>query len=108
MNRNEQLLEQVAMLKRYIKDGSCPNKEFGLCNNVLISFDDGFDFDWDTVFGSWPECSNNLCFPIEGNWSDYHENNLKHDRRTIWGKRRLSLSKHCLEYTQKKLAELNE
>lgn len=111
MDIKAQLLEQVAMLERYIKDGSCNDNSRGLCDNVLLDFEEStVYFYWTDVFGSWSQFrdDSNSTFPIEGDWLNYHENDLKHDRRTIWGNLRLSLAKHCLEHTQKVLAELNE
>ena len=99
MNRI-QLVKQALMLEDYINTGACPNRDWGLCYNVLL------DFNWDAVFNRWPQFGGNACFPIESNSRAYDNNDKKHDRRTTYGKLRLSLAKHCLEYVMNELREV--
>jgi hypothetical protein len=98
-----QLLKQAGMLEAYIKTGECMDKRDGLCGNVLIENAD-LDY-WDAAFLTWSEFSISLAFPIEGHSSKYVTNYRKHDRRTKYGKLRLSLAKHCLEYVMNELKE---
>ena len=83
MNRI-QLVKQALMLEDYINTGACEERDFGLCWNVLL---DGH-------------------YPIEGDVRAYANNHQKHDRRTTYGKLRLSLAKHCLEYVMNELREV--
>jgi hypothetical protein len=99
-----QLLKQAGMLEDYIKTGKCMDKHHGLCDNVLIETH-YFDY-WDALFETWPSFSGSLAYPIEGDSSKYATNNRKHDRRTKYGKLRLSLAKHCLEYVMNELREV--
>jgi hypothetical protein len=95
---NKQLLKQKEMLKAYINTGECYYKDVGLCDNVLID-----TLDWDEVFETWPSFSGEYRYPVEGTCYGYCNNDQKHDRRTKYGKLRLSLAKHCLEYILKEL-----
>ena len=97
---NTQLLKQKEMLKAYINTGKCYEKDFGLCDNVLID-----TLDWVEVFETWPSFSGRYAYPVEGNARAYCNNDQKHDRRTKYGKLRLSLAKHCLEYVMTELKE---
>jgi hypothetical protein len=99
-----QLLQQAGMLEAYIKTGKCRDKGEGLCDNVLM---DNYYFDlWDEVFRTWPEFSGSVAFPIEGSYDVYSCNHNKHDRRTKYGKLRLSLAKHCLQHVMNELEGL--
>jgi hypothetical protein len=95
-----QLLKQAGMLEDYIKTGECKRKDWGLCANVLLL---GLELDWRAMFESWPSYSGYYIFPIEGDSFTYNRNEDKHDRRTKYGKLRLSLAKHCLEYVMNEL-----
>jgi hypothetical protein len=99
-----QLLKQAEMLESYIKTGECGRKDWGLCANVLIENAD-LDY-WDDAFLTWPSFSGSLAYPIEGDSTAYHANDRKHNRRTKYGKLRLSLAKHCLEYVMNELKEV--
>jgi hypothetical protein len=98
---NIQLLKQKEMLEAYIKTGECRDKRQGLCDNVLID-NHYFDY-WDAAFKTWPPFNGSLAFPIEGHSSLYATNDRKHDRRTKYGKLRLSLAKHCLQHVMNEL-----
>jgi hypothetical protein len=98
-----QLLKQAGMLEAYIKTGERYEKDFGLCGNVLM--DTWGDVIWFDMFATWPPFSGNYIYPIEGSGSKYINNDRKHDRRTKYGKLRLSLAKHCLEYVMNELKE---
>jgi hypothetical protein len=99
---NTQLLKQKEMLKAYINTGKCYEKDFGLCDNVLIDTL-GLNGTWLELFETWPSFSGKYAYPVEGNCRAYCNNDQKHDRRTKYGKLRLSLAKHCLEYILKEL-----
>ena len=102
MNRI-QLVKQALMLEDYINTGACPNRDWGLCWNVLM---DGHYSYWDGAFLAWTEFSGSFSYPIEGNARAFDNNDQKHDRRTTYGKLRLSLAKHCLEYVMNELREV--
>jgi hypothetical protein len=95
-----QLLKQAGMLEGYIKDGTRPEDDLGLCDNVLV-----WNFPIDLVFKSWMHYRGPLGWVIEGSYDVYRYNHSKHDRRTKYGKLRLSLAKHCLEYVMNELKE---
>jgi hypothetical protein len=95
-----QLLKQAGMLEAYIKTGKCDEKDFGLCENVLY-----YGFPNMEAFKSWPPFNGNYVYPIEGDSTAFNANDRKHDRRTKYGKLRLSLAKHCLEYVMNELKE---
>jgi hypothetical protein len=99
-----QLLKQAGMLEAYIKTGKCKDKRRGLCHNVLMENGD-YDY-WDEAFRAWTEFRGSIAYPVEGHSSRYETNVEKHDRRTKYGKLRLSLAKHCLEYVMNKLREV--
>jgi hypothetical protein len=103
MNK-EQLLEQKEKLEDYINLGVCPEKDYGLCDNVLLEF---YDY-WDDVFRSWFNFSGSVAFPIEGGHDNYNNNKRKHDRRTRYGVLRLSLAKHCLQHVLNELEKRDE
>jgi hypothetical protein len=96
-----QLLKQAGMLEDYIKDGTRPEDDCGLCDNVLIGHDN-----FDSVFQSWEHYKGSIAWVIEGDGLTYLHNHSKHDRRTKYGKLRLSLAKHCLEYVMNELKEV--
>ena len=96
----EQLKEQANSLEDYINNKVVDSERSGLCHSVLHS---GFPFY--TVFNTWEHFSGSLAFPVEQNAYIYH-NQRKHDRRTKYGKLRLSLAKHCLEWTLSRLREV--
>ena len=96
----EQLKEQASGLEDYINNGIVPKKDWGLCDNVL------YDYFPDSIFSTWEHFSGSYAFPIEGDFAEYYRNDRKHDRRTKYGKLRLSLAKHCLEWTLTELREV--
>ena len=102
MNKSA-LTKQVSMLEAYIQAGTVQDKRWGLCDNVLR-----WDFPVRVVFESWEHYTlrGSYAFPIEANSSDYVNNLRKHDRRTKYGKLRLSLAKHCLRWAQQELGEV--
>jgi hypothetical protein len=55
------------------------------------------------VFETWTSFKGRYDYPVEGNCRAYGNNDQKHDRRTKYGKLRLSLAKHCLEYVMNEL-----
>ena len=91
MNKEQLLLKQKVKLEKYINSGVCPETDWGLCDNVLLE-DFHYVF-WEPVFVGWPEFSGFVIYPIEGGFNNYHNNRHKHDRRTEYGKLRLSLAK---------------
>ena len=95
----EQLKEQASRLEDYINKGVVPKEEWGLCRNVLGAY---FP---DHVFTTWEHSSGSYTYPIEGYYEEFAYNGRKHDRRTKYGKLRLSLAKHCLEWTLTQLGE---
>tara|TARA_R110000851_G_scaffold53830_1_gene127589 strand:+ start:2137 stop:2442 length:306 start_codon:yes stop_codon:yes gene_type:complete len=95
-----QLLKQAGMLEAYIKTGERCEKDWGLCDNVLMGY-----YYWKNVFVTWPLYSGCAAFPIEGESFTYCTNRCKHDRRTKYGKLRLSLAEHCLDYVMNELKE---
>ena len=98
---NRQVLQwQIESLEAYIKYGATVYTEMsGLCCNVLrIEFPS-------CVFETWSEFSGHIIFPVEGSCVAYSDNRKKHDRRTKYGKLRLSLAKHCLEWSINELRE---
>ena len=103
MNKR-QLLKQKAMLEAYINLNVCHEESFGLCDNVLINSEDYWY--WYNVFRSWSCFEGSLIYAVEGNRRAYDNNDSKHDRRTKYGKRRLSLAKHCLKHVLTELKEL--
>jgi hypothetical protein len=102
MNRLE-LAEQASTLEAYIQHGTVTNPDWGLCDNVLL-----YTFPTRVVFESWGYfyIQDSYVFPIEDTPSEYSFNERKHDRRTTYGKLRLSLAKHCLQWTLKELREV--
>ena len=88
------LQEQANKLEDYINNGTVPEKRWGLCMNVLND-----SFPESVVFNTWVHFSGSYAFPVEGCTMQYENNERKHDRRTKYGKLRLSLAKHCLEWT---------
>jgi hypothetical protein len=102
MNK-EQLLNQRAKLEVYIDLNVCPEKACGLCDNVLLEFYDDYG---DDVFRSWFNFSGSVTFPVEGTYKEYCNNSTKHDRRTRYGKLRLSLAKHWLQHVLTELEGL--
>jgi hypothetical protein len=95
-----QLLKQAEMLEAYIKTGECRDRSHGLCDNVLMR-----RFPIDLVFQRWEHYNRTIAWVVEGNSYYYYNNLKKHDRRTKYGKLRLSLAKHCLEYVMNELKE---
>ena len=100
MMNTEQLKEQANSLEDYINNKVVDLEGSGLCDNVLHSA-----FNPCGVFNTWKHFSGSLSFPVEQNAYIYH-NQRKHDRRTKYGKLRLSLAKHCLEWTLSRLREV--
>ena len=102
MNRLE-LAEQANTLEAYIQHGTVIEPDWGLCDNVLL-----YNFPTRVVFESWEHWAiqESYAFPIENTGFDYSFNERKHDRRTKYGKLRLSLAKHCLQWTLKELREV--
>ena len=97
----EQLKEQANSLEDYINNKVVDSEGSGLCDNVLHP-----DFRFYGVFDTWEHFSGSLAFPVEGSIGMYISNKRKHDRRTKYGKLRLSLAKHCLEWTLSRLREV--
>jgi hypothetical protein len=96
-----QLLKQAGMLEDYIKTGECDRPWCGLCDNVLME-----DFPLELVFKRWEYYKDTVAWVIEASYDEYRCNHSKHDRRTKYGKLRLSLAKHCLEYVMNELREV--
>tara|TARA_R110000744_G_scaffold216854_3_gene335568 strand:- start:582 stop:944 length:363 start_codon:yes stop_codon:yes gene_type:complete len=106
---NAQLIQQRAMLEVYIDLNVRPEESFGLCDNVLMeSYGEKHEDYWDDVFRSWPCFAGSVAYPVEGNSRAYANNTNQHDRRTKYGKLRLSLAKHCLEHVMNELKELEQ
>ena len=59
-----------------------------------------------TTLVGWFNFSGSVVFPVEGGSNNYHNNRHKHDRRTTYGKLRLSLAKHCLQHVLTELEGL--
>ncbi len=97
----EQLKEQANSLEDYINNKVVDSEGLGLCDNVLHSAFSPYD-----VFDTWEHFSGSFAIPIEGTMDMYANNFNKHDRRTKYGKLRLSLAKHCLEWTLSRLREV--
>ncbi len=97
------LAKQVGMLKAYIQAGTVTDQRWGLCDNVLLA-----DFPVKVVFESWEHYTleRGYAFPVEDTPCEYLSNSRKHDRRTKYGKLRLSLAKHCLQWTLTELREV--
>jgi hypothetical protein len=106
MNK-EQLENQVIKLTAYIDLNVCLNKDWGLCQNVLTD-SRWMDTYWDDVFKSWYCFKDCVVYPIEGNQRAYDNNDNKHDRRTTYGKLRLSLAKYCLQHVLNELEKSGE
>ena len=100
MMNTEQLKEQAKKLEDYINNDVVPDDNCGLCDNVLHCMCPGVSF------STWEHFSGSYAFPIEGNYEEYVYNDRKHDRRTKYGKLRLSFAKHCLEWTLTQLREV--
>tara|TARA_R110000851_G_scaffold314905_1_gene477128 strand:+ start:206 stop:508 length:303 start_codon:yes stop_codon:yes gene_type:complete len=98
MNRQE-LVKQIVRLEAYIEHGTVRDKDLGLCCNVLTH---NFPI---RVFKTWAGYSGSLAYPLEGGSWAYCGSRIKHDRSTKYGKLRLSLAKHCLEWSIKELKE---
>ena len=96
----KQLKEQANKLEDYINNGTVTEKDWGLCSNALH-----VDIPNCALFSTWEHFSGSYASPIEGNIIAYIDNDRKHDRRTKYGKLRLSLAKHCLEWTLTQLRE---
>ena len=99
MNKT-QLERQIVMLTAYIDLNVCGSESHGLCDNVLVG-----NFPIDLVFKSWMHYKGTIAWVIEGGSWPYYDNERKHDRRTKYGKLRLSLAEHCLEYVMNELKE---
>ena len=95
------LAEQVNKLEDYINNGTMLENHGGLCMNVLDDY-----FPVRVVFTTWEHFKGSYAFPVEGCTIQYVDNKRKHDRRTKYGKLRLSLAKHCLEWTLIQLREV--
>jgi hypothetical protein len=101
-----QLLKQIEMLEVYIRAGIVRYENHaGLCDNVLLPWVVS-GIRWRDVFPAWASYNGNCVYPIEGGSTAYIDNGRKHDRRTKYGKLRLSLAKHCLEYVMNELKEV--
>ena len=96
----EQLKEQANSLEDYINNKVVDWEGSGLCDNVLHSA-----FLSCEVFNTWEHFSGSFAFAVEQTPYLYANNFNKHDRRTKYGKLRLSLAKHCLEWTLTQLRE---
>ena len=96
----EQLKEQAERLEDYIDGGTVKEKGWGLCGNVLLDNFPSYD-----VFPSWELYSGEWDYPVGTAYDDYKRTVSKHDRRTTYGKQRLSLAKHCLAWCEKELKD---
>lgn len=96
----EQLKEQANSLEDYINNKVVDLEGSGLCNNVLHSA-----FNHYGVFDTWEHFNGSFANPVEETVYMYVKNYNKHDRRTKYGKLRLSLAKHCLEWTLTQLRD---
>ena len=96
----EQLKEQANKLEDYINYGTVKEKDWGLCQNVLIA-----DFPTPSVFRSWEHYSGSGDYPVGNGKRDYLRNEGMHNRNTQYGKLRLSLAKHCLDWTLTQLRD---
>ena len=96
----EQLKEQANSLEDYINNKVVDSERSGLCHSVLHS-----GFPVYAVFNTWEHFSGSSIFPVEKDVDVYLFNERKHDRRTKYGKLRLSLAKHCLEWTLTQLRD---
>ena len=96
----EDLLKQIALLTAYINNKVVEEQTWGLCNNVLLD-----NFPSPRVFASWELFSGDYAFPVGNGHSDYSSTVNMHDRRTKYGKLRLSLAKHCLAWCEKELKD---
>ena len=95
------LAEQANKLEDYINNKVVDSEGSGLCDNVL-----DLNFPYHNVFNTWEHFNGSWSFPVEKVAYEYSSNERKHDRRTKYGKLRLSLAKHCLEWTLTQLREV--
>jgi len=95
-----QLKEQANSLAAYINNKVVKNQSWGLCNNVLLG-----NFPACDVFPSWELYSGDCTYPVGNGEYDYTWANGMHNRSTKYGIQRLSLAKHCLEWTLTQLRE---
>ena len=94
---------QIDLLTRYVESSKGFICNRGLCQGCELNLVDIRVAN--KMFASWDEFSGCIAYPVKSPEKDgpfvfYVLCHNMHDRRTKYGKARLSLAKHCLKYLQ--------
>lgn len=99
---NGALLQIQGNLIQYIK-GNIRYSNLGMCANVSITVDTEMVELPRDVLSGFVGAAESRVFPIEGDFKGYVQNRRKHDRRTKYGKLRLVMAKHCLNWVESQI-----